>query len=113
MRNAPPACERVVTNEPTTAADLAALAEDRRPFLVDVREDDEWAAGSIPGARHIALGELVARADEIPRDCRVVLYCRAGTRSAHAVAALARLGYDNVHNLEGGIEAWRAQEPGH
>jgi rhodanese-related sulfurtransferase len=75
--------------------------------LVDVRTDHEWDAGRIPGATHIELGELSARAGEIERDRPVVLYCRADNRADMAAAALAADGYEAVA-LEGGIEAWSA-----
>jgi rhodanese-related sulfurtransferase len=73
--------------------------------LVDVRTDHEWDAGRIPGASHIELGELTARAGEIERDRPVVVYCRGDNRSDMAVAALAADGFEAVA-LEGGIEAW-------
>ena len=49
-------------------------------WLLDVREDDEWAAGYAPGARHIPLGELGARAAEVPQDEAVYVICRSGGR---------------------------------
>jgi rhodanese-related sulfurtransferase len=73
--------------------------------LVDVRTDHEWEAGRIPGATHIELGELSARAGEIDRDRPVILYCRGDNRSDMAAAALGDDGYEAVA-LEGGIEAW-------
>ena len=60
--------------------------------VVDVREDDEWAAGHIDGARHIPLGRLTARAGEIDRDRPVVTVCRSGSRSGKAAQYLGTLG---------------------
>ena len=71
--------------------------------LVDVRADHEWEAGHLPGAVHIALPELPARAEEIDKDRPVILYCRGGNRSAMAATALAEAGYDAVKLSEGAV----------
>jgi hydroxyacylglutathione hydrolase/adenylyltransferase/sulfurtransferase len=76
--------------------------------LVDVREDHEWDAGRIPGARHVVLSELVAQADSIARDTPVVFVCRVGARSALAAQAFRRAGYD-AYSLAGGMVAWAAR----
>ena len=76
-------------------------------WLLDVREDDEWAAGYAPGARHIPLGELGARSAEIPQDEAVYVICRSGNRSAHAAAALANAGWEAI-NVAGGMQDWAA-----
>jgi rhodanese-related sulfurtransferase len=79
--------------------------------LLDVREDDEWAAGHIDGAQHIPLGELSARLGELPNERTIVAVCRSGSRSEAAVRGLRRLGYQ-AENLEGGVNAWdRAKLP--
>lgn len=79
--------------------------------LLDVREDDEWVAGHVEGARHIPMGELPGRfpevadlADAAPSG-ELVVVCRSGGRSAQVVAWLARNGVDAV-NLDGGMGAW-------
>lgn len=74
--------------------------------LVDVREPAEAQLASIPGGTLIPLGEVAARASEIPQDHDVVLYCRSGVRSAQAVQLLRTLGFRRVWNLAGGILAW-------
>src|SRR4051812_14968505 len=73
--------------------------------LVDVREPYEWDAGRIPGARHIELERLAARAEELPQDRKVVFQCRLGVRSAMAMQAFRASGWDAYH-LKGGIQAW-------
>jgi rhodanese-related sulfurtransferase len=78
----------------------------RDTVLLDVREDDEWQTGHVDGALHIPLGDLMARADEVPLDTEVVVTCRAGGRSSRAVAWLNENGYDAV-NLDGGMGAWQ------
>jgi rhodanese-related sulfurtransferase len=71
--------------------------------LVDVRADHEWEAGHLPGAVHIALPDLAARAGEIDKDRPVILYCRGGNRSSMAATALAEAGYDAVKLSEGAV----------
>jgi phage shock protein E len=74
-------------------------------FLLDVRTPQENAAQAIEGSYLLPLQELGNRLQEVPRNKEIVVYCRAGNRSAFACAHLARLGY-NVKNLEGGILVW-------
>jgi rhodanese-related sulfurtransferase len=69
--------------------------------LIDVRADHEWEAGHLPGATHIALPELAARAAEIDKDRPVILYCRGDNRSDMATTALAEAGYDAAKLAEG------------
>jgi len=76
--------------------------------LIDVREDDEWEAGRIGGARHIVLGEVASQAPTIDQERPVVFYCRVGARSAMAADAFRRGGYD-AYSLAGGLEAWAAE----
>jgi sulfur dioxygenase len=90
-------------------AELAALRASGNTVLLDVREAGERAGdlGRIPGAVHIPLRELPARADgELPRDRAIVAICRSGARSATAAALLTGLGYPDARNLDGGMVAW-------
>ena len=73
--------------------------------LVDVREQYEWDAGHIAGARHIELERLAARAEELPRDKPLVFQCRIGARSAMAMQAFRASGWD-AYNMPGGITEW-------
>jgi len=74
-------------------------------YLLDVREDEEWAAGHAPGAVHVRLGELGARFGELPRDREVYVICRIGQRSAYAAGALGRAGL-NAINVADGMAGW-------
>lgn len=75
--------------------------------LVDVREDVEFDFCHLPNSLHLPLGELPRRAAEVRRTGPVVVLCHHGVRSGQALAYLQqRLGYDNVLNLRGGIDAW-------
>ena len=88
----------------TTVADAHRRAQDE--LLLDVREPSEWAAGHAPGAVHIPLGQLTAAS--LSAATRLLCICRSGNRSAQAVAALRRGGYDAV-NVDGGMRAWLRQ----
>ena len=74
-------------------------------YLVDVREQYEWDASRIAGARHIELERLAGRAGELPRDRPLVFQCRLGARSAMATQAFRAAGWD-AYNLNGGIIEW-------
>jgi rhodanese-related sulfurtransferase len=76
-------------------------------FLLDVRNDDEWAAGHAPAAHYVTLNEVAARLDEIPQDRDIVVVCRAGGRSLKAAEFLVSNGY-RAENLTGGMQAWAA-----
>ena len=74
--------------------------------IVDVREDEELAQAAVPGAVHIPLGQLHARAGELPRDKELLLFCRSGNRSSFATDYLRSAGFDSAVNVAGGILAW-------
>lgn len=74
--------------------------------VVDVREPWEVAVCALPGARHIPMREIPARAAELPRDTDLVLLCHHGVRSQYVASFLERLGFERLHNLAGGIDAW-------
>jgi rhodanese-related sulfurtransferase len=77
-------------------------------YLLDVREPDEWAAGHAPGAHHLPMMEVPARMAEVPTDVEVVVVCRAGGRSGQVVSYLMGNGWDNVRNLDGGMQSWES-----
>jgi rhodanese-related sulfurtransferase len=85
--------------------EAARAAESGEALLLDVREDDEWAAGRAPTAVHVPMSRL--RQDTVPRDRRVLVLCRVGGRSAAVAQALEQLGYD-VANVTGGMLTWSA-----
>jgi rhodanese-related sulfurtransferase len=86
---------------------VAELHRDGAIQLIDVREDYEWEAGRIPGARHVELSEITAAAETIARDQPVVFVCRVGGRSTMAAGAFRRAGYE-AYSLAGGMLAWDA-----
>ena len=82
---------------------MRALAE-KGEYLLDVREEDEYALGHVKGARNIPLSQLRERMDEIPRDRPVFAYCRSGARSYNAARAMAQDGLD-AYNIAGSFLA--------
>ncbi len=75
-------------------------------LIVDVREPHEREISNIEGSVLIPKGQVVARAAEIPKDRDVVVQCKTGARSRDAIIILQKLGYTNLVNLAGGINAW-------
>lgn len=75
--------------------------------LIDVREQWEYDEAHIPNITLIPMNEVPNRLDEIPQDKTVIVTCRSGNRSGQVVEFLRNQGYDNVHNMEGGILAWQ------
>jgi rhodanese-related sulfurtransferase len=90
-----------------STADASAL-RDAGALVLDVREPDEWAAGHIPGATHIPLGDLEARAGELPKDRNIVVVCRSGNRSAQGRDILLGAGFPAVTSMAGGMNDWVA-----
>jgi adenylyltransferase/sulfurtransferase len=87
----------------------ARLAAGETPFILDVRQPEEEAEGTIPGARLVPLATLPERLDELPRDREILVHCKAGGRSSRAVAFLHQAGFPLAVNVAGGINAWNAR----
>jgi rhodanese-related sulfurtransferase len=86
-------------------------AAGRTPVIVDVRGPEAYGRGHIEGAVHIPLGDLQARAKELPTDMTapMVVYCGNGSNlGPRGTAKLQSMGYTNAANLAGGIEGWRS-----
>jgi rhodanese-related sulfurtransferase len=93
-----------------TAYERLGVMDEGAPQIVDVREPAEWAATGVPvGAVLIPLGELEQRAaSELAKDRAVYVICNSGNRSRTGSQILVDLGYEEVYNVEGGIQAWLA-----
>jgi adenylyltransferase/sulfurtransferase len=107
--------------EPTPAQTMGAAVNDweitpvdlkkkldagERPFILDVREPNEYQINRIEGSTLIPLGELPRRYQELPRDVEIIAQCKMGGRSAKAQDFLKTVGFTNVKNLRGGILEW-------
>jgi len=92
-------------SQPLAVPEVLSTYLPAEAYLLDVREDDEWTAGHAPDAVHIRLGELGARAAEVPRDREVYVICRTGNRSAYAAQALVGAGWNAV-NVADGMTGW-------
>ena len=91
-----------------TAEGARFIMDSGEPYiLLDVRTDEEFARGHIPGAVLIPHTEIRARMIELaePGDVRILVYCQTGRRSAEAAETLAALGYTNINDF-GGINDW-------
>lgn len=75
-------------------------------FLLDVRTPGEYQQARLKGARLIPISQLAKRLTEVPRNRPILVYCAVGSRSAQVVNYLARQGYPELYNLNGGIYAW-------
>ncbi|HWI84446.1 MBL fold metallo-hydrolase [Ramlibacter sp.] len=93
----------------TTKQVTAAQIHDRPGAftLLDVRAPSEWEAGRLPGARHVYLPELPARAGELPHGKPVVVYCDTGYRASIGASVLQRAGLADVATMPGSMQAWK------
>jgi rhodanese-related sulfurtransferase len=93
----------------TNVVDVMRRMESGEKFLLlDVREDNEWANGHLPGAVHMGRG-IIERDIEtrVPETAtKVILYCGGGFRSALAADNLQKMGYTNVESMDGGWRGW-------
>lgn len=102
LARAPPSIPQI------EAPEAKALLDEGKAVLVDVREEHEWHQARIPGAIHIPMMQVPARAEELPKDATLIIQCHSGQRSFHAGRALAALGFQDVLNLKDGIVAWHS-----
>jgi rhodanese-related sulfurtransferase len=93
------------------AADItpqeAAARWEAGALLLDVREDEEWSAGHVPGATHIRLDQLASRMAELPTNQTILVICRSGNRSREGRDILRSGGLDRATSVDGGVKAWR------
>ncbi|XXM72568.1 rhodanese-like domain-containing protein [Lysinibacillus sphaericus] len=85
--------------------EVQELLKNDEPNIIDVREDDEVAAGMIPGAEHIPLGSIESQMDELDKSKEYIMVCRSGGRSRRAAQILETQGF-KVINMTGGMMAW-------
>ncbi len=100
-------------NAPMSAAELAdRLGDEGAPFILDVRSEQEYQSGHVPGAAHINYQQLSSRLTELSpaRDEEIVVYCEVGGRADVANKILESAGYTRVRNLEGHMRNWRGED---
>ncbi|MEZ4771187.1 MAG: rhodanese-like domain-containing protein [Caldilineales bacterium] len=102
---AAPAAEALNLPVEISAAQLNEIRNRDDVYVLDVREDWEYASGHVPGANLIPLGQLSSRLSEIPADKTVVAVCRSGNRSGQATEILRQAGFD-AHNMVGGMNSY-------
>ncbi len=85
------------------------LIDAGQALILDVREPEEFERGHLPAARLLPLRLLLDQAGVLPRRRTILLVCRSGRRSLRALHMLRGLGFESLHNLEGGILSWRAE----
>lgn len=90
-----------------TEVSIEELADviDQGGFVLDVREDDEWAQGHVPSAHHIPMNEVANHLDQLDDGARIFIICRSGGRSMTVANYLESQGYDVV-SVAGGTQAW-------
>ena len=109
----PPAADWFAAPEGVPAISVRELKnrmDNKEPLmLIDVREPYEYEIARIDGSRLIPLGELETHLSELTRTGVLVCHCHSGARSEHAARLLQEAGFENVYNLEGGIDAWSVE----
>jgi rhodanese-related sulfurtransferase len=93
----------------TNVADVKRRSDAGEKFLlVDVREDNEWAKGHLPGAVHLGKGIIERDIEQRAPDtnAKIILYCGGGFRSALAAENLQKMGYTAVESMDGGWKGW-------
>jgi rhodanese-related sulfurtransferase len=86
--------------------DMLQMVDGEKPNMLDVREPWEWQLARIEGVKHLPMGQIPAAVDDLDKTRPTVIICHHGTRSLQVVAFLQRQGFTNLHNLQGGIDAW-------
>jgi adenylyltransferase/sulfurtransferase len=87
--------------------ELKRLMDSHTPFvLLDVREPGEYEVARLPDSVLIPLGELPQRLSELDASAPTIIHCKAGGRSAKALALLVHAGFTDACHLKGGINAW-------
>lgn len=92
-----------------SATEFEEAADRPGVVVLDVRTPEEFAEGHLPGAVNLDVSDpgFAEGLDELDRDATYAVYCRTGSRSLAAAQAMREAGFDDVFDLEGGIEAWQ------
>jgi rhodanese-related sulfurtransferase len=96
-----------------TAQQLSEKVESgKAPLIIDVRTEEEYLAGHVPGARLIPHDQIGDYLDTLSthKDERIVVYCRSGNRAKQAIEKLEEAGFEHIIELEGSFQAWNDGE---
>ena len=94
-------------HDDVSPAELKQMIDDNKEIVIlDVRQPDEHAHSAFPQAKHIPLGELQDRFEELDAEAEIVVHCKLGGRSARAASFLQGKDFKSVHNLTGGLTAY-------
>ena len=97
-------------NKEISATEASILRDNNEDVVfLDVREDSELAICRIDGALHIPMNEIPERAEALPLDRPLVVFCHHGMRSMNVLHYLESRGFENVINMGGGIHAWSTE----
>lgn len=94
----------ITTLSPQQLVDF--LKDHTDAILLDVREDSEVALCALPQHQHISMNLIPIHHNELPDDVPIVVYCHHGVRSLNVARYLEHVGFEQLYNLQGGIDAW-------
>ena len=99
---------KLAANTELTALQLLHHSNNEQALIVDIRDLADFKKGHIPQAESIPLSELDSRSDHLKNSNKsyIVFYCQTGMRSQDAIKKFTKLGFKNIYQLKGGIEAW-------
>jgi rhodanese-related sulfurtransferase len=82
----------------------------RKAAVLDLRPEDAFKAGHLPGAKHVSFNEIAAKIEKLKLDRKnpLILVCETGLSSRKAIAEVQKLGFAEVGTLDGGVQAWQA-----
>ena len=82
----------------------------RKASVLDLRSEEAFKAGHLPGAKHVPSNEILARIEKLKLDRKnpLILVCETGVSSRKAIAEVQKLGFAEVGTLDGGVQAWQA-----
>ncbi|WP_321295226.1 rhodanese-like domain-containing protein [Marinifilum fragile] len=101
--------DHVKKNEFTPLEIIQEMEKRRDMMMIDVCEPVEVKICHIENARHIPMGEIPAKIDELPKDKDLVVFCHMGVRSKQVMNYLRKNGFTRVYNLKGGIDRWSVE----
>jgi hydroxyacylglutathione hydrolase len=90
-----------------SVSQASSLLQSGKATLIDVRSETEYRAGHIPQAVSLPMGTLFKQLDQIPHSKQVIVQCGGGVRSQIVASMLQRVGYTNIRNMNGGMDAWK------